>query len=266
MPADNSLYDRPGDLWWDPAQPLHFLHTGLGPARIAYFTRVLTSRGILGAGRPTAVDVGCGGGLLAEPMAAAGLNVLGVDPSLPSLRSARVHALRTGAAASYASGIGESLPLADASMDVAFCCDVLEHVTSIDAVLAEIARVLRPGGVFCFDTVNRTLLARLVVVGLMQEFAPLRVVPAGVHDHRQFVRPAELVRSLTRAGLATGELVGFSPGGGRARTPALVRSLRAAATGAIDQVELGRRLRISAGRDLSTSYGGYAIRCRAAMP
>src|SRR5450755_3597444 len=108
MPADNAFYDQPGDIWWDEDQPLSVLRTALNPARLSYFASVFAARGISPAGQ-VAVDVGCGGGLLAEEMARLGATIIGVDPSRGSLATARAHAAMAGLAVDYLAGSGEHL-------------------------------------------------------------------------------------------------------------------------------------------------------------
>ncbi|MEA2637112.1 MAG: 2-polyprenyl-6-hydroxyphenyl methylase / 3-demethylubiquinone-9 3-methyltransferase, partial [Chloroflexota bacterium] len=147
MPVDNNVYNAPGDIWWDEHQPLNSIRTAINPARLDYFTRVLRELSVDPAGK-TVVDIGCGGGLFAEEFARLGAAVIGVDPSASSLDTARAHAAAMGLSIDYRAGTGEHLPLDDASVDIACCVDVLEHVTDVDAVIAETARVLRPGGVY----------------------------------------------------------------------------------------------------------------------
>ncbi len=140
MPVDNQIYNRPGDIWWDEHQPLNTIRTAINPARLEYFSRVLGDLGIDPAGK-TVVDIGCGGGLFAEEFARLGAHVIGVDPSSSSLETARAHASASGLSLDYRQGTGEKLPLDDASVDIACCVDVLEHVNDLDAVLAETSRV-----------------------------------------------------------------------------------------------------------------------------
>src|ERR1700680_1940355 len=155
MPVDNEIYNRAGDIWWDEHQPLNAILTAINPARLDYFTRVLMDLGVDPSGK-TVVDIGCGGGLFAEEFAKLGAQVIGVDPSAASLATARSHAAGAGWRIDYREGSGERLPLDDASVDIACCVDVLEHVRALDAGISETARVLRPGGVYLFDTINRT--------------------------------------------------------------------------------------------------------------
>ena len=98
-----------------------------------------------------------------------------------------------------------------ASFDVVYCCDVLEHVNNVPQVIAETARVLRPGGTYLYDTINRTLRSRWIVIKLLQEWRWTALMPPGLHDWKLFIRPAELQRELVRHGLMPGGLTGLKP-------------------------------------------------------
>ena len=127
MPIDNQLYDRPGDIWWNEQEPFSMLRTMVNPVRFEFFRAILTDEGRT---EGAALDVGCGGGLLAEECARFGLLVTGIDPSARSVRIAQEHAVQSDLTINYLAGAGERLPFVDASYDVVFCCDVLEHVES----------------------------------------------------------------------------------------------------------------------------------------
>ena len=257
MPVDNTIYDRLSHSWWDEdASGLVMLRTGLNPARFGYMQRILTEQlGIDPVGLEI-LDVGCGGGLLAEEFAALGARVTGVDPSVDSLAAARAHARQSGFAIHYQPGVGEQLPLPDASFDAVYCCDVLEHVDDVGRTVREIARVLRPGGVFLYDTINRTRRSRLLVIKLFQDWAATRCLPPDLHDWRCFIRPAELERELAAAGLDVRDRVGIAP----ANPLAAVQAMRARARGKITYGELGRRMRMRESRDTSALYAGYAVK------
>ena len=170
--------------------------------------RVLGRRGLRYEGLEV-LDLGCGGGLMSEAYARRGARVTGIDPSSMSLQAARSHARQSQLSIRYAEGSGEAIPSPGASFDLVSCCDVLEHVDDLDAVLREIARVLRPGGLFFFDTINRTWLSWLLVVQLGQEW--LRLAPKGLHDWQMFITPAQLGASLARAGLELRDRIGLGP-------------------------------------------------------
>jgi 2-polyprenyl-6-hydroxyphenyl methylase/3-demethylubiquinone-9 3-methyltransferase len=197
---DNEYYEGMDELWWDPDGPAAILHAVNRP-RVGFYLRQL---GDLGGRR--VLDAGCGGGLVARELAAAGAEVVGVDRSLGSLGVARRAA---GHRFCPAQGRLERLPFADASFDAVVAADVLEHLADLPGAVAELARVLAPGGSLVFDTVNRTFWSWFTgVFGLEQV---LRMVPRGTHDWRLFIRPAELDRLLCGAGLEPVRLTGLSP-------------------------------------------------------
>lgn len=253
---NNRLYDSPGDIWWDPDQPFNAIRTGINPSRLRYLRGALGQLGIDRPGR-RALDLGCGGGLLAEELARIGLRVEGVDPSGPSLLTARSHAERSGLRVGYVRGSGEALPFADASFDLVVCCDVLEHVADLERVIAETARVMKPGGLYVYDTINRTLLSRLVVIQLFQRWSPTRLVPPDLHDWRRFIRPAELVGLMARNGLHSRGYTGLRPMVGPLQLLRLLRLLRG---GEISYGELGRRAQLVSGFDSSMLYIGHAVK------
>jgi 2-polyprenyl-6-hydroxyphenyl methylase/3-demethylubiquinone-9 3-methyltransferase len=169
MPVDNTIYDRLSHTWWGEDGIPAVLRVGLKPARVGYMRRVQTEQLGIDPSGLEVLDVGCGGGLLAEEFAALGARVTGVDPSVASLEAAREHARERGFEIDYREGVGEHLPFADGSFDAVYCCDVLEHVDAVERAVREIARVLRAGGTFLYDTINRTLRSRLLVIKLSQD-------------------------------------------------------------------------------------------------
>jgi 2-polyprenyl-6-hydroxyphenyl methylase / 3-demethylubiquinone-9 3-methyltransferase len=187
-------------LWWDPAGPAGVLHA-MNPARIGFYLAALERpRGRL------VLDAGCGGGLVAKGLAGAGAVVVGVD-RLPAC----VEVARRAVPAGFRPAVAEleRLPFADASFDAVVAADVLEHVPDLPAAVAELARVLRPGGSFLFDTINRTAWAWFTALLGAERLAGL--VPRGTHDWRLFIRPAELDLLLRRAGLAAVTTAGLAP-------------------------------------------------------
>jgi 2-polyprenyl-6-hydroxyphenyl methylase/3-demethylubiquinone-9 3-methyltransferase len=125
--------------------------------------------------------------------------------------TARAHAATAGLNIDYRVGVGEALLLQNASFEIVYCCDVLEHVNSVDAVIGEIARVLQPGGVFMYDTINRTLASKLSVVKVPQDW--LKLVPPAFHVWDLFITPAELRTILAQHGLEHRDTTGLRPGG-----------------------------------------------------
>jgi 2-polyprenyl-6-hydroxyphenyl methylase/3-demethylubiquinone-9 3-methyltransferase len=254
MPVDNTVYDRMADSWWAEGGFLHAL-VGLNPARFGYMRRVLTEELHLVPAGLRALDVGCGGGLLAEEFARMGCAVVGVDPSEESLAVAREHAAEQGLAIEYQRAAGEALPFGDASFDVVYCCDVLEHVDDLRRVIAESARVLKAGGTYLFDTINRTLRSRLIVIKLLQEWKWTAAMPPRFHDWNLFIRPAELRRVLEDCGLAPGGLTGLKP---RASAIRMIRALRGLKQGLSSYATVFREMDFGESSDTSLSYIGYA--------
>ena len=202
---DLSIYDRHAAQWWDGS--VRWLRTlqNLVPARLAHFDGIVQWPG------KTVLDLGCGGGFMSEALAARGAIVTGIDPASAAIAIAAQHAKISGRTIRYLTGTGEAIPLADASMDIVVCVEVLEHVTDLDAVLAEIKRVLMPGGLFLYDTINRNILARLIVVHVAEDV--LRLLPRGTHDPEKFIRPAEMSEKLVALGFSLGPVTGLGPRG-----------------------------------------------------
>ena len=198
MPVDNELYDRLASTWWDENETLCMLRTVINPGRFGYFRAVLLEQLKIDPRGKQTLDVGCGGGLLAEEFARLGCCVTGVDPSEPSLVVARDHAQQEGLTIDYRTGFGECLPFADASFDIVYCCDVLEHVKDLEMVISEIARVLKEGGIFFYDTINRTFMSKIVTIKLLQEWKATSVMPPNLHDWNMFIKPRELQALMER--------------------------------------------------------------------
>ena len=238
---DNAYYDRLGDEWWSRTGEVGGLHA-MNPARADYFQRSFERDGRSLAGQRLA-DIGCGGGILAEELSRRGASIVGADRSAPSLAAAKRHA--SGAdAPRYVCADAMALPFATASFDGIVSSDFLEHVHDLDAVAVEMARIVRPGGVIAFDTINRTFRARLVAIGVMEIVA--RRIPRHTHDASLFIRPEELKESFARAGLDVKEIRGLSPVGNPLRN--LVAAIR------------NTPLRFAVTDDTSVSYLGYATK------
>jgi 2-polyprenyl-6-hydroxyphenyl methylase/3-demethylubiquinone-9 3-methyltransferase len=202
---DLSIYDTVSP-WWDPVDPLFAPLRALAPARMAYLRRA----GLTVAGRRV-LDVGCGGGFMSEPLAAAGGEVIGVDIAPGALEAAAARLASRGLTADLRLGEGAALPVEGGSVDLVVCTDVLVHVPDPAAVIREIGRVLRPGGALLVSTISRTWLARLVMITLGEDL--LGLVHRGTHDPEKFIRPAELSGWLSEAGLTLAGLEGVGPVG-----------------------------------------------------
>ncbi|MFF0814746.1 bifunctional 2-polyprenyl-6-hydroxyphenol methylase/3-demethylubiquinol 3-O-methyltransferase UbiG [Rhodococcus sp. NPDC003318] len=257
MPIDNDVYNRVGESWWDEDNPLNMLHGSLTPGRFEYFREVLAARVGGDYTGMRALDIGSGGGFLAEEFAKVGFRVVGIDPSAVSVAAARTHAAEGGLDIDYRLGSGERLPVQDKEFDVAYCCDVLEHVSDLEAVIGETARVLRPGGLFLFDTINRTRTSRLVAIKIMQEWRWTRLFDTDVHDWSMCIRPDELIDVMGRRGLRPGAVVGLGP---RSRNPLRILDMARAARGRLPWGEVSRRLDFGRTRSTAISYMGFAVR------
>jgi 2-polyprenyl-6-hydroxyphenyl methylase/3-demethylubiquinone-9 3-methyltransferase len=210
-PAEIAKFDAAAPRWWDPEGEFRPLHD-LNPARLDY----IEARAGL-AGRQV-LDVGCGGGLLAEAMARRGGRVLGIDLAPEALAVARLHALESGVAVEYRQVEVESLAgTMPAGFDVVTCLEMLEHVPDPSAVVAALARLVRPGGHVIVSTINRNAKAfALAIVGA--EYV-MRLLPMGTHRYARLIRPSELSRWARAAGLELADLAGleYDPLGRSAR-------------------------------------------------
>lgn len=255
MPIDNELYNQLSETWWDENEALGILRSWYNPIRFGYFQRILLETQGRDPQDNLLLDVGCGGGLLAEEFARLGCQVTGIDPSIQSLNTARTHAQQSGLHIIYQEGTGENLPFPDASFDLVTCCDVLEHVKNLDLVIQEISRVLKPEGLFFYDTINRTFLAWLATIKLAQEWKMTRFMPPNLHVWQMFIKPRELAGLLQNHGLPNQETKGMSP---RTHPLVSISLFLRRKRGIITLSEMGKLMRLQESKDLSTSYMGYA--------
>ncbi|MDP2713334.1 bifunctional 2-polyprenyl-6-hydroxyphenol methylase/3-demethylubiquinol 3-O-methyltransferase UbiG [Rheinheimera sp.] len=188
--------------WWDPSgefKPLHLLN----PVRLSYISDEL--QGLFGK---TVIDIGCGGGILAESMARCGANVTGLDMAEDSLSVAKLHALEAGVSVNYQQATAEQYALSQAAQfDVVTCMEMLEHVPQPMSVVQACADLAKPGATLFFSTLNRTRKAWLLaIVGAEQV---LKLVPKGTHEFNKFIRPSELMRFIEQAGLEVTDATGL---------------------------------------------------------
>lgn len=211
--------------WWDPrgeAAPLHRLN----PCRLDYIADQIAAQFARDRRAPTPfaglslVDVGCGGGLVAEPMARLGARVTGLDASGAAVEAARLHAAGQGLEIDYRAETAEALAASGARFDVVLGLEIVEHVADVAAFLEALAALARPGGLVILSTLNRTPASfAAAIVGA--EYV-LRWLPRGTHDWRRFLTPAELAAAAAAAGLTPVDRMGmvFSPLGGDFRLSA----------------------------------------------
>ena len=254
MPVDNALYDT--EPWRDENRFLYTLHA-LTPVRFDYMRDVLVNKLRIDPHGKRTLDIGCGGGFLAEEFAKLGCDVTGIDPSAPSIAQAAAHAEEAGLAITWRVAPGEVIPFSDATFDIMYCCDVLEHVDDLDKVIAETARVLKPGGVYLFDTINRTWISKLVVIKLFQEWKMTRLIATSLHDWALFITPKEMHTLLAKHGLEGREIVGINPKCSPLRAFTAYRQLK---RGDISYAEIGAHLPMTVGTRTPIQYAGYAIK------
>lgn len=188
--------------WWDPQSEFKPLHD-INPLRLDWIDRSVSLAG------KRVLDVGCGGGLLSEGMAALGADVTGIDLSEKALGVAKLHLLESGRQVDYQKTAVESL--ADTqpnSFDVVTCLEMLEHVPTPASVIKACASLLKPGGEAFFSTLNRNLKSYLMAV-VGAEYL-LNMLPKGTHDYAKFIKPSELKRWCDNARLNVVEIVGMS--------------------------------------------------------
>jgi 2-polyprenyl-6-hydroxyphenyl methylase/3-demethylubiquinone-9 3-methyltransferase len=205
---DLDLYERHADEWWDTRSPTFRSLQQVNVFRIGLIETWIGPR-LPGA---RVVDLGCGGGLLAHPLAERGAQVVGIDLSRASLRAAsRRPSLEEADGGTVAWSVGDvaSAPLASGSADHVLLADVVEHLDEPESAVAEAARLLRPGGTLYVNTLNRTRRAAVLAVHVSEGIG---LVPRGTHDPALFVTPDELRAAGEAAGLQLDRLQGESPG------------------------------------------------------
>lgn len=253
--VNNRIYDELAQTWWDENEFLHLLKVMVNPWRVPYFKHALVKHYGQNLSRVRLLDIGCGGGLLTEEFASMGCQVTGIDISPQSIAVARAHAVRSGLSIDYRVGSGTNLDFSDASFEAVSCCDVLEHIRDWKQVIAEAARVLVPGGLFLFDTINRTLNSRVTFIFGLQEFPLTALMPSDTHVWKMFITPDEISAALQEEGMQVEDLMG----GKVAKNPlATLRDIYRQKQGRITFAELGRRLELKLDKDLSLNYLGYA--------
>jgi len=214
--AEMAKFARMAAEWWDPNGKFAPLHK-FNPVRLQF----IRDLGIERFGRDaralkpfeglTLLDIGCGGGLLSEPMARIGFDVLGADPLEKNVKTAAAHSAGSGLRLEYRMTTAEQLVLEGAQFDVVLNMEVVEHVSDLGSFLQTCARLIKPGGCMVVATLNRTLKS-LALAKIGAEYV-LRWLPPGTHDWNRFVTPSELQHHLEAAGLAVTRVQGveFDP-------------------------------------------------------
>ena len=191
-------FSRHAGAWWNPHGPLRSLHQ-LNPVRIGYVRDQIAAHGFGGKGRfplrgLSLLDVGCGGGLLCEPLARLGAKVTGLDASSAAIAEAKRHAEAGGLDIDYRAGSVEDLAEGAKRYDVITALEIVEHVADLDRFIVALSQLLKPNGLLILSTVNRT--PKSFMLGIVAAEYILRWVPRGTHHWKQFVKPSELVQRL----------------------------------------------------------------------
>jgi len=252
---NNQIYDEFADTWWDEDEFLHMLKVMVNPWRVPYFKNVLIKGYGQNLSRVHLLDIGCGGGILTEEFASMGCQVTGIDTSHKSIAIAQAHAIQNGLSIGYLVGSGTSLCFKQESFDAVSCCDVLEHIQVWRNIISEVERVLKPGGLFLFDTINRTLQSRVMFVFGLQEFPLTRIMPADTHVWEMFIKPDELIFAFQQYRLSLEDMQGAKV----TKNPlSSAWDILHQKQGRITFAELGDRLQLKLDRDMSLNYLGYA--------
>jgi len=202
-------FNRLAATWWDSRGPMRPLHV-VNELRLSYLLQLIETQ-LAPQGRSVAglrvLDVGCAAGLLAEPLAARGARVTGIDAAEKNIAAARLHAARSGVCIDYRTGEPATVLDAEERFDLVLLLEVVEHVADVRSFVATSARHVAPGGLLVASTIDRTL--RSFVFAIAGAEYIFRVLPRGTHQWRRFVRPAELSAAAGAAGLAPIDLRGM---------------------------------------------------------
>ena len=209
--AEVDKFDRLAAEWWNPRGKFKPLHK-FNPVRLAYLRETLCAhfgrdpRGDRPLTGLRILDIGCGGGLLSEPLAKMGAEVVGADAAPTNVEVARRHAAQSGVGVDYRESTAEALAAAGETFDAVLAMEIVEHVADVEAFVAACTSMVRPGGLTVFATINRTMKAlALAIVGA--EYV-LRWLPKGTHEYAKLVRPDELRRAFAVNGLTPRKPVG----------------------------------------------------------
>ena len=203
-PAEVEKFSRLAAEWWNPTGKMSVLHK-FNPVRLAYIREAACERfrrdrtTIDALAGLTVLDIGCGGGLLCEPLARMGASVTGIDPARTNVETARLHAADSGVAVDYRCTTAEDVAAAGERFDIVLAMEVVEHVADVGLFVEACATLVKPGGLLFMATINRTLKSyALAIVGA--EYV-LRWLPRGTHEWDKFVTPEELSSAMTAPGL-----------------------------------------------------------------
>ena len=200
-PREIAKFNEQAHRWWDPDGPSRALHE-LNPQRVAFVRERMPLKGA------RVLDLGCGGGILTEALAAEGADVLGIDAAGEQIEIAKLHALESGSKAQYRHVDAEQLAAEMPGHFDAICCmEMLEHVEQPERILAACATLLKPGGQLFLSTINRN--TRSFALAIVAAEHVLKLLPKGTHDYARFIRPSELAGWTRQAGLQTADISGM---------------------------------------------------------
>jgi 2-polyprenyl-6-hydroxyphenyl methylase/3-demethylubiquinone-9 3-methyltransferase len=201
-PSELQKFSALAHRWWDPTSEFRPLHE-INPLRLEWINALVDLRG------KKVLDVGCGGGILAEAMARKGAEVTGIDLAEKSLNVAELHSLESGVSVTYQKVAAEEMAASSpASFDVVTCMEMLEHVPDPAAIVGACASLVRPGGHVFFSTINRNPKAYLFAI-IGAEYV-LRLLPKGTHDYAKFITPAELAQYIRNTDMETAAVKGLT--------------------------------------------------------
>ena len=212
-PAEVAKFQAMAAEWWDPNgkfKPLHMLN----PCRLDYITRQIAAQfnRDLASDKPfeglTILDIGCGGGLLSEPMARLGATVVGADAAERNIPVAQVHAAQSGLEIDYRHTTAEAIAEAGEQFDVVLNMEVVEHVADPQEFITVCQQLVKPGGLMICSTLNRN--AKSFAMGIIGAEWIMRWLPKGTHDFSKFIRPSELGSWCRAAGLELGDITGMT--------------------------------------------------------
>lgn len=253
---DNDFYNGEGDIWWENDCFLNLIRTFFNPLRLDYAKKIFEQPEIKSE-KTDVLDVGCGGGLLTEELVKMGFLTTGIDPSEQSLNIAIKHAKDKNFKIRYEKGTGENLSFQNNSFDAVFCCDVLEHVHDLPKVISEISRVLKNGGIFIYDTFNRTYISKISVIKILQEWKLCAIMPPDLHVWEMFIKPHEIISLLRENKLDWKEHRGIKPNISYLK---MFWYLYKRAKGELTYEEFGKKFLMVECRSTRIMYIGYAIK------
>ena len=191
--------------WWSPTGKFRPLHK-FNPVRLAYIKEQVCQHFNIDPSKPKPfkglriLDIGCGGGLLCEPMARLGAEIVGADASEVNIEVAKIHAQQTGVTVDYRATTSEALAADGEQFDIILNMEVVEHVADVDLFMASCCEMVKPGGLMFMATINRTAKARMLAIFMAEKV--LRWLPVGTHEFEKLVKPEELEEAFAKGGMS----------------------------------------------------------------